>query len=96
VGTDSADRAVGLFPVRYDDDGDNKDDDDFAAFFVNCSFSLFLLFINALFALCAFFTSSFFFFFMLFVEVVVAVGAVAPASKKPVPPGYSPFRNLVL
>jgi hypothetical protein len=26
----------------------------------------------------------------------VAVGAVAPASKKLVPPGYSPFRNLVL
>ncbi len=93
-----AEGTVGLFPVRYDDDDDNKDDNDFAAFFVNCSFSTapFLLFFNALFALCAFFTSSFFFFFVMFVAVVVAVGAVAPASKKPVPPGYSPFRNLVL
>ena len=80
---DSAEGAVRLFPVRYD---------------VKCSLStaLLLFFFNALFALCAFFTSSFFFFFVLFVAVVVAVGAVAPASKKPVPPGYSPFRNLVL
>ena len=92
---DSAEGAVRLFPVRYD---------------VKCSLStaLLLFFFNALFALCAFFTFSFFFFFVLFVAVVVtagavgpsckkvAVGAVAPASKKPVPPGYSPFRNLVL
>jgi len=83
VRADSAEGAVRLFPVRYD---------------VKCSLStaLLLFFFNALFALCAFFTSSFFFFFVLFVAVVVAVGAVAPASKKPVPPGYSPFRNLVL
>ena len=28
MGTDLADGAVGLFPVIYDDEGDNKDDDD--------------------------------------------------------------------
>ena len=80
---DSAEGAVRLFPVRYD---------------VKCSLStaLLLFCFNALFALCAFFTFSFFFFFVLFVAVMVAVGAVAPASKKLVPPGYSPFRNLVL
>jgi hypothetical protein len=97
VGADSAEVTLGLSPVRYDDDDDSKDDNNFAAFFVNCSFTaLFLLFFSALFALCAFFTFSFSFFFVLFVAVVVAVGAVAPASTKVGAPGYSPFRNLVL
>ncbi len=97
MGADSAEGSLGLSPVRYDDNNDKEDDNNFAAIFINCSFTaLFFLLLNALFALCTFFTFSFVFFFVLFVVVVVAVGVVAPASTKVGAPGYSPFRNLVL
>jgi hypothetical protein len=48
VGADLAEGTLGLSPVRYDDDDDSKDGNDFAAFFVNCSFTaLFLLFFTS-------------------------------------------------
>jgi len=86
VRADSAEGAVRPFLVTCD-----------VKCFLSTAFMLY--FFNALLALCAFFTFSFFFFFVLFLVVVVtagavgpfcknvAVGAVAPASKKPVPPG---------
>ena len=71
--------SLGLSPFRYDDDDDDEDDNDinFAAFFINCSFTcLFFVFLNALFPLCAFFTFS----LLLFYVVAAAAAAGAPAT----------------